>query len=213
MYVFPQNKMWTRLTREHVSTVFRSISDDFWPRELGGISADCVKWQWFSEVLLSPCGYVHHGSMTVSQTIVPEGSMITHIQQWFPPLAFTQRDFLTLWIFSQYYELWMVKDHHLQSCAKKHCLWTDCKFSHKVWHKVKHPPLQRLSLWWMLLLPVKLLIAASSRTVLLVTFFSHVLPLSQLFFERVAGVTFFFYIYLQNTIRFVCENTELLSVK
>ena len=35
-----QSEMWTRLTREHVSTVFRSISDDFGPRELSGISAE-----------------------------------------------------------------------------------------------------------------------------------------------------------------------------
>ena len=33
---------------------------------------------------------------------------------------------LTPWIFSWYYELWMVKDlNSLQSCAEKHCLWTD----------------------------------------------------------------------------------------
>ena len=50
--------------------------------------ADCVEWQWFSKVLLSPRGCVHHGSMTVSQTIPPEGSMVTCIQQRFPPLAF-----------------------------------------------------------------------------------------------------------------------------
>ena len=49
---------------------------------------------------------------------------------------------LTPWIFSRYYELWMVKDlNSLQSCAKKHCLWTDWQFSHKVWHKVvNHDP-------------------------------------------------------------------------
>ena len=51
--------------------------------------ADCVEWQWFSKVLPSPCGYVHHGSMTISQTIPPEGSMVTLIQQQFPPLAFS----------------------------------------------------------------------------------------------------------------------------
>ena len=35
-----QAEMWTRLTREHVSTVFRSISDDFGPRELSSVSAE-----------------------------------------------------------------------------------------------------------------------------------------------------------------------------
>ena len=32
-----------------------------------------TEWQWFSKVLLSPCGYIHHGSMMVSQTITPDG--------------------------------------------------------------------------------------------------------------------------------------------
>ena len=49
-----------------------------------------------NEVLLSPCGY---GSMTVSQTIPSEGSMVMHIHKWLPPLAFTP------WIFSRYHEL------------------------------------------------------------------------------------------------------------
>lgn len=44
----------------------------------------------FLKVLLSPRGYVHCGSITVSQTIPPEGSMVTPIQQGFPPLAFTR---------------------------------------------------------------------------------------------------------------------------
>ena len=50
---------------------------------------DFVEWQWLwlSKVLPSPCG--HHGSKTVSQTIPHEDSMVTHIQQRFPPLAFT----------------------------------------------------------------------------------------------------------------------------
>ena len=53
-------------------------------------------------------------------------------QQQFPPLAFT-----TSRIFSRCYELWMVKDlNSLQSCAEKHCLWTDWPFSHELWHEV-----------------------------------------------------------------------------
>ena len=85
-----QAEMWTRLTREHVSTVFRSISDDFAPRELGGVSAQnyiitlhntissCISWC---------CGrlcdngfpkysraHMAMSIMTVSQTIPPEGS-------------------------------------------------------------------------------------------------------------------------------------------
>ena len=38
-FFLKQAKMWTHLTREHVSTVLRSITDDFGPRELGGIPA------------------------------------------------------------------------------------------------------------------------------------------------------------------------------
>ena len=53
-------------------------------------TADCVEWQCFSKVLPSPCGNVHHVSMTVSQTIPPEGLMDRQIQQRFPPLAFTK---------------------------------------------------------------------------------------------------------------------------
>ena len=64
-------------------------------------------------------------------TKYPEGSMVTRIQQLFLPLAF-----------NRYYELWMVKDlNSLQSCAEKHCLWTDWQFYHNVWHKVvNHDP-------------------------------------------------------------------------
>ena len=49
---------------------------------------------------------------------------------------------LTLWIFSQYYKLWSMKDRNsLQSCAEKHCLWNDWQLSHEVWHKaVNHDP-------------------------------------------------------------------------
>ncbi len=75
-----QVEMWTRLTTAHISTAFLTIWDELWPREPGGITAnswcidsprvtetqvafldaaaDCGKWQWFSEVLLSPCGYI-----------------------------------------------------------------------------------------------------------------------------------------------------------
>ena len=102
-------------------------------------AVDCFEWQLFSKVLPSPCGYVHHGSMMVSQTIPSEGSMVTRIQQRFPPLAFTKFP-LTPWIFSRYYELWMAKDLNcLQSCTEK--LWTDWQFTYAVWHKmVKHDP-------------------------------------------------------------------------
>ena len=92
-------------------------------------AADCVEW--------------HHGSMTVSQTIPTEGSMVTCIQQQFPRLAFTHWNFpWSLNPFSRHYELWMVKNlNSLQSCADKPCLWTDWQFSHKIWHKVvNHNP-------------------------------------------------------------------------
>ena len=70
--------------------------DDLWHVESNvtflDAVADCVEWQWFSKVLPKPSGYVYHKSMTVSQTIPPQGSMVTHIQQWFPHLAFMYRD-------------------------------------------------------------------------------------------------------------------------
>ena len=45
--------------------------------------ADCIEWQWFSKVLLSPCGYVHHGSRTVSQTIPPVDSIFFELTDHF----------------------------------------------------------------------------------------------------------------------------------
>ena len=89
-----QPEKWTRLTREHAYTVFQSISDGFGPKELWNVLSEND----FSKLLPSPCGYVHHDSMTVSQTISPECSMVTRIQQRFPPLAFTHQDFLNLFM-------------------------------------------------------------------------------------------------------------------
>ena len=115
-------------------------------------AADCVEWQWFSKVLQSPCGYVHHGSMTVSQTILPEGSMVTRIQQQFLPLAFTHKDSL-----NSFTILWAVDGERPKFFAILR--WetlslklTDnslTKFGTK-WWTMTHPCLQRLSLWWML---------------------------------------------------------------
>ena len=145
--------MWTHLTREHVSTVFRSIADDFRPRELGGVSdqinkclsfckiqfqvafldaaADCVAWQWFSKVLPSPCGYIQHVGFSNNTAWGLDGHGDSAAVS---ALAFTHQDFP--WIFSRYYELWRVKClNYLQLFAKRHCLWTDWQFSHKVWHK------------------------------------------------------------------------------
>ena len=117
------------------------------------------------------------------------------------------------WIFSLYYEMWMVNDlNYLQSCTEKHCLWTD---SHKSWHKVVNPdPSKTKAFGGCLyfytqphLLPVKLQIVEPSRTVSLVTFSFLFCLLSQLF-ECVAGVPFCCFLYLQNTIRVVSEHTE-----
>ena len=106
-------------------------------------AADCVEWQWFSKVLPSPCGYVHHGSMTVSQTIPPEGSMVTCIQQQFLPLAFTHQDSPdSLNLFTI---LWTVDGERPKFFAilrwETLKFWTDWQFSHEVWHKVvNHDP-------------------------------------------------------------------------
>ena len=67
-------------------------------------AADYVEWQWFSKWILSPCGYVHSGSMTVSQTIMLEGSMVTCIQQRFPPLAFLRTE-ISPWLTDQIFRL------------------------------------------------------------------------------------------------------------
>ena len=129
-----QAEMWTCLTREHVSTVFWSISDDFGPREL----LSCISWCRSGLCLMT---------MIFQTTPEPNNSawrLDSHVYSAavstfglyvsrFPP---------TPWIFSQYYELWMVKVlNSLQSCTEKNCLWTDCQFSHEVWHKaVNHDP-------------------------------------------------------------------------
>ena len=87
-----QAEMWTCLTRVHVSTVFQSISDYFCAQIILAVflhkinkclplcviqfqvafldaAADCFECQWFPKVLPSLCGYVHPGTITVSQTI------------------------------------------------------------------------------------------------------------------------------------------------
>ena len=105
--------MWTRLTREHVSTVFRSISDDFGPRELctklinafllHDANSSCISWcsgglSWVTMIFQSTAEpYVHHGSMMVSQTIPSEGSMVMH-----SAVVCALGFILTPWIFSQY---------------------------------------------------------------------------------------------------------------
>ncbi len=75
--IFPGNKLKCGLIWvQHTFPLFLTIWDELWPRETGRIdvylslrvtefqvafldaAADCGKWQWFSEVLLSPCGYI-----------------------------------------------------------------------------------------------------------------------------------------------------------
>ncbi len=75
MSVFPKNKLKRVLIWPHFSTVYLTIWDELWPRELGGITAlmysltyiqvafldavaDCGKLQGFSEVLLRKCSYI-----------------------------------------------------------------------------------------------------------------------------------------------------------
>ena len=47
----------------------------------------------FSKALLNLCDYIDYGSMTVYKAVLCE-SFKTHIQQWFPTLAFKLWDFL-----------------------------------------------------------------------------------------------------------------------
>lgn len=44
----------------------------------------------FSKYSPSPCSYVYHGCMMVSHAMLPESSMVMHIQQRLPPFAFMQ---------------------------------------------------------------------------------------------------------------------------
>ena len=70
-------------------------------------AADCVEWQWFSKVLPSPCGYVHHGSMDGFSNNTAWGldghahsAAVTALGLLAPRFP------LTPWIFSQY--IWTV---------------------------------------------------------------------------------------------------------
>ena len=100
-----QAEMWTCLTREHS---LGPSQMNFGPRELAFLrkiykclplctiqfqvaflGAADIDFPKYSRAHVA----IHHGSMMVSQTIPPEGSMVTCIQQRFPPLGFTHRDF------------------------------------------------------------------------------------------------------------------------
>ena len=120
------------------------------------IDAFLFEWQCFSKVLPSPCGYVHHGSMKVSETPLPEGSMVTRIQQQFLPLTFMHWDFPCLPESFQNIMNWgWWKTYILCNLVPRNIVLTDhslVKFGTKLW-TTTHPYLQRLSLWWMLLFP------------------------------------------------------------
>ena len=131
------------------STVFRSISSDFGSSPEAAFlckickclplsiiqfqvafldaAADCFVWQWLSDK------YSNNGSKLDGHAHSAVVSALGLYALRFP---------LTPWIFSWYYELWMVRDlNYLQSCTEKHCLWTDWQLSHTIWHKVvNHDP-------------------------------------------------------------------------
>ena len=54
---------------------------------------NCVNWQWFSEVFLSPRANILYTMMWVFNAAPPEGSKVTAIQCWFWALLLTCRDF------------------------------------------------------------------------------------------------------------------------
>ena len=124
------------------------------------------------QIIIAPTVYADHPCRGNWCTPIPSQRLVFalfvsnslagpfHLCFYMFPLSFsvspmTQRTqcFLSPWIFSRYYELWMVKDlNYLQSCAEKHCLWTSLtKFGTK-WWTTNHPCLQRLCLLWILLL-------------------------------------------------------------
>ena len=114
---------------------------------------------------------------------------------------------------SQYYELWMVKDlNSLHFCIEKHCLWTDCAKLHErivmKWWTMTHPCLQRLSLWWMLILYSILITSpVTNKTANCGTFQNNVtcnfFTLMWVCCRRHSS-----FLYSQNTIWFVSENTK-----
>ncbi len=53
---------------------------------------DCVHWQCFLEVFLSPCCYFHYSSIPVCDAVPSKGPKITGIQYGFPALTLTHRD-------------------------------------------------------------------------------------------------------------------------
>ncbi len=74
--IFPRNKLkygliWPRHT---FPPSFQEIQVAFL-----NAAANCGKWQRFSEVLLSPCGYISHRCMTVSHAMPSEGSKVMYI--------------------------------------------------------------------------------------------------------------------------------------
>ena len=166
---FIESDICTRLTREHFPLFF-SPSQITWKLQhkinkclpfcikqfqvaFLDAAANSVEWEWFSKVLPRLSGYVHHGSMTVSQTILPEGSKVTGIEQRFLALAFMHQYFLWLpesfhnimnWWWNIVFEL---TDNSLTKFGTK---WTTI-----------HPCLQRL--------PLKLPIVAPFRAMLAVT--------------------------------------------
>ena len=109
-------------------------------------TADCIEWQWFCKVLPSPCGYVYHDGFSDNTAWGLDGqahsasvSALGLYALIFPPNP---------WIFSRYCELWMVKDWKIIFELTDNSL---MKFGTKCL-TTTHPCMQRLSLWWMLLL-------------------------------------------------------------
>ena len=137
--------MWTSFT------VFQYISDELWaeqtaqnkwmPSTLHNTISSCISWcsgglcwvTWFSEVLLSPSGYVHHG---ISNNIAwgldghVHSEVVSALGLYAPRFPWLNL-FTILWTVDG-----EMTENYFQSCAEKHCLWTDWQFSHKVWHKV-----------------------------------------------------------------------------
>ena len=59
-------------------------------------ATNCVYWQWFSKVFLSPCSILYTMMWVfnaVFNAVLPEGSKVTDIQCWFSALFLTCRDF------------------------------------------------------------------------------------------------------------------------
>ncbi len=104
-------------------------------------AADCGKWQWFSEVLLSPCGYIYHPAawwfLMQCHLRGQRSSTFTWGFLLCPTCTVISLDSLNLFTI-----LRVIVGERPKLFAILHCeMWFVWHFSHEIWHKVmSHDP-------------------------------------------------------------------------